>query len=64
MFRYIYPLNRTAKIMLSKYPEYFGLKNPKDADLLFEKRVANGKFERINQPNFNMNVFNYNYQKN
>ena len=64
MFRYIYPLNRKAKCMLSQYPEYRGLKNPKDDALIFEKRVAKGKFERINQPNFNMNVFNHNYQKN
>ena len=64
MFRYIYPLNRNAKLILAQYPEYSGLRNPKDDALLFEKRVANGKFERITQPKFNMNVFNHNYQKN
>lgn len=63
MFRYIYPLNKSSKIILEDYPEYKCLKNPKDDALLFEKRVAKGKFEPIEQPNFNMNVFNYNYQK-
>jgi hypothetical protein len=62
MFRYIYPLNVTAKSILDSYPEYQHKANPKDTDLVFERRVANGKFERILQPKFNMNVFNYNYQ--
>lgn len=63
MFRYIYPLNNKAKRILKKYPEYNSLPNPKDSDLVFERRVSNGKFERINKPEFNMNTFNYNYQK-
>ena len=63
MFRYIYPLNNDAKKILSKYNEYKGLNNPKDDCLIFEKRIENGKFERINQPKFNMDVFNHNYQK-
>ena len=63
MFRYIYPLNKTANKMLNTYDEYKNLKNPKDIDLVFERRVTKGKFEKINKPNFNMNVFNYNYQK-
>lgn len=62
MFRYIYPLNNKAKRILKKYPEYQNKKNPKNEDLIFERRVKNGKFERISRPNFNMNVFNYNYQ--
>jgi hypothetical protein len=62
MFRYIYPLNKTAKRMLKEYNEYQNLSNPKDEQLLFERRVANGKFEKIQQPNFNMNVFKHNYQ--
>lgn len=62
MFRYIYPLNDRAKRILKKYPEYQNRENPKDKDLIFERRISNGKFERITQPNFNMNVFNYNYQ--
>lgn len=64
MFRYIYPLNKDAKKILKCYPEYLNNKNPKDSSLLFEKRVSKGKFEIIEQPNFNMNVFNHNYQKN
>ena len=63
MFRYIYPLSRTAKGLLKEYPEYNGLQNPKDNVLLFERRVGNGKFEIIDKPTFNMNVFNHNYQK-
>ena len=61
MFRYIYPMDRNAKRILEKtYPK---IKNPKDEDLLFERRVKNGVFERIQQPNFNMRVFNHNFQK-
>lgn len=62
MFRYIYPLNKRAKHMLSEYPEYCELSYPKQVDLTFERRVENGKFETIPQPQFNMNVFNHNYQ--
>lgn len=63
MFRYILPLTSIAKKVLKQYPEYNGLKRPKDEDLLFEKRVEKGKFERIEKPKFNMNVFNHNFQK-
>lgn len=63
MFRYMYPLNRKANKIFKEYPEYNNLKNPKDSDLLFERRVSNGKFEKIEQPKFNMDVCEYNYQK-
>ena len=63
MFRYIYPLNKNALRMLKEYPKYLNNKNPKDNDLVFEKRIRLGKFEKIEQPDFNMNVFNHNYQK-
>jgi len=63
MFRYIYPLSKPAKKMLKKYPEYDGLHNPKDGDLVFKKRVEKGKFVKIPKPDFNMNVFNHNFQK-
>lgn len=62
MFRYIMPLNKQGKKILNKYDEYKNLERPKDKDLLFERRIYNGKFEKINQPNFNMSIFNYNYQ--
>lgn len=62
MYRYIYPLNKEAKEILNSYTKY-NLSNPKDKDLMFEKRISSGKFEKIEQPNFDMNVFNYNYQK-
>ena len=62
MFRYIYPLTKQGKQILNSYDKYKNLDNPKDKDLLFEKRVSNGKFERIQKPEFNMNVFNHNYQ--
>lgn len=61
MFRYIYPLNNKAKKMVEKH--YKPLTNPKETELLFERRVSSGKFERIPKPTFNMNVFNHNYQK-
>lgn len=63
MFRYIISLNKNAKKILKEYPEYKNLSYPKDKDLVFERRVSNGKFEQIDKPNFNMNIFNHNYQK-
>lgn len=63
MFRYIYSLSRKAKAILRSYKEYDELSNPKDKDLVFTRRVKLGKFEEIDMPEFNMNVFNYNYQK-
>lgn len=61
MFRYIFPLNKDAKKILKQYD--YNYPYPKDKDLIFERRVSNGKFERIEQPNFNMNVLEYNYQR-
>ena len=62
MFRYIYPLTGKAKQVLSEYPEYNGRLYPKDNDLIFYV-IHNKKRKYIEKPNFNMNVFNYNYQK-
>ena len=63
MFRYLMPLNKKAKKMLGKYEEYANLDYPKEDDLIFRKRFEKGKFERIKQPDFNMNVFEHNFQK-
>ena len=63
MFRYILPLNKLARKVLNSYTIYNNLAYPKEKDLIFEKRVDKGKFEKIEKPNFNKNVFNYNYQK-
>jgi hypothetical protein len=63
MFRYIYPLNKTARKILDSYEEYTHFKNPKQNDLLFERRITGGRYERIIQPKFNMDVFTHNYQK-
>lgn len=63
MFRYMYPLDKKARKMLDSYPEYTNRKNPKEKDLVFERRVTGGQYETIPQPQFNMNVFTYNYQK-
>lgn len=62
MFRYILPLDKKSKKVLEQYKEYCNIPNPKASDLIFERRTAKGKFEKIDMPNFNMNVFNYNYQ--
>ena len=62
MFRYILPLNKQAKKILNEYN--FNLPNPKDKDLKFYKRIDNGMFEEIERPQFNMDIQNYNYQKN
>lgn len=61
MFRYIYPMNKEAKKMLET--TFSDLPNPKAADLKFEKRISKGVFQDIPQPNFNMRVFNHNFQK-
>lgn len=63
MFRYIFPLNKRARRIFKKYTEYQNLKNPKDSDLRYYRRIVSGKFEEINQPCFNMDVFKYNFQK-
>lgn len=63
MFRYIYPLNKKAHRILMEYPNYLHNTNPKDKDLIFEKRIKKGKFTRIDMPDFNMNTFHHNYQK-
>src|SRR5699024_1374916 len=64
MFRYIMPLNKKYKKNLQKYEEYKNKKYPKDSDLIFKKRVEKGKFVEIEKPDFNMNVFYHNFQKN
>ena len=63
MFRYIFPLDKRSRKMLYSYTEYRGVKYPKDDDLRFERRVGKGEYKEIEQPKFNMNVFNHNFQK-
>lgn len=63
MFRYIYPLNKKAMKIYDSYESYKDLKNPKDKDIVFKKRLSNGKYESIEQPLFNMNTFEHNHQK-
>ena len=63
MFRYVFPLNKEARIILKSYPNYGNLDYPKTHDLLFERRVDQGVYEKITKPTFNMNHFHYNYQK-
>ncbi|MGI6059388.1 MAG: hypothetical protein ACOYBI_08110 [Blautia sp.] len=62
MFRYIYPLTKEAVKILKCYPAYVRHGYPKDGSLLFEKRVANGKFEKIPAPQFDKNTCHYNVQ--
>lgn len=52
MFRYVYPLDKTAKQILDTYSEYKNLKNPKDSDLTYERRIGYRKYIHINQPIF------------
>lgn len=63
MFRYVYPITKSARKILNAYPEYKNIKYPKETDLLFERRVGIGNYEKISKPNFNMDVFIHNYQK-
>ena len=60
MFRYILPLNNKAKRVLKEYDSF---PYPKDDDLVFSKRVTKGKFENIPMPDFNMDIFEHNFQK-
>lgn len=60
MFRYIYPITRKSRKILEKYDP--NLPYPKEKDLIFDKRVEKGRYEVIDQPNFDMNVFEHNYQ--
>ena len=64
MFRYIVPLNKQAIRILDSYECYKNLPYPKDKDLIFKKRVAQGKYVDILQPQFDMKVQNHNYQRN
>jgi len=61
MFRYIMPLTKEAHKILDSYS--FQIKNPKNEDLIYERKVSNGKYEKIEKPNFDMRVSNYNCQK-
>lgn len=63
MFRYITPLNKQAKKILSQYDEYKNIPYPKDKDLIFKKRIDNNVYIQISKPQFNMNVLNYNKQR-
>lgn len=63
MFRYIMPLGKKNRKIINKYSEYINLNNPKDNDLIFKKRISNGKYEVIDKPNFNMEMMNHSTQK-
>jgi len=63
MFRYIYPLDKKSRKIINSYTEYTSTVYPKNKDLIFEERVDKGKYNFIAQPQFNMDVFNHNYQK-
>lgn len=62
MFRYIYPLNKRAKKALQRQYKV-SVPYPKEDSLLFERRVSDRKYAQMAKPEFNMNVFEYNYQK-
>lgn len=61
MFRYIYPLSKKYRKTVKK--RYGGLEYPKKEDLIFDKRMEKGRYEVIDQPDFDMDVFDHNYQK-
>lgn len=61
-FRYIYPLNKTAKKMLEKSTVEWNLQYPKDKDIVFKIQTDKGYIES-EKPEFNMDVVNIN-QKN
>ena len=63
MFRYLYPLDSRGRELLKEYPEYRGLKNPKEKDLVFTMRTAPGVYAPIPQPEFNRDVCQFNTQK-
>lgn len=63
MFRYIYPLNRRARDILSGYPEYGALPYPKEEDLKYRLRSAKGRYVPIPPPGFNKEICQFNTQK-
>lgn len=63
MFRYMMPLDKKSRKIILQYPEYINNSNPKEEDLYFGKRIENGKFKTIKMPDFNMDIFEHNYQK-
>lgn len=63
MFRYLYPLDSRGRELLKEYPEYRGLKNPKETDLVFTMRTAPGMYAPIPQPEFKRDVCQFNTQK-
>jgi hypothetical protein len=63
MFRYMLPMSKKYRKWIMSYDEYNSNSYPKANDLVFERRVSNGVYESIPQPNFNMDVFEHNYQK-
>lgn len=64
MFRYIYPITTKGKAILKAYTiETEVLANPKEENLIYTMRVGRGKSEVVPKLEFNMDVFNHNYQK-
>lgn len=63
MFRYIYPLTKEAENILNSYPQYTGLRRPKDKDLYFAVRTGQRQYRQIPPPRFNREVCRYNPQK-
>ncbi|UDN61690.1 hypothetical protein [Clostridioides sp. ES-W-0016-02] len=47
MFRYIYLLTKEADVILKYYKNYVRHRYPKDKNLLFERRIDNRKYEKI-----------------
>lgn len=62
MFRYIYPLNKRAKKLLSKYP-YWKDKRPKKDDIKWFL-MESGKKTDIPMPQFNMDITDWYNRKN
>jgi len=62
MFRYIMPLTKLAKSIVQEGGHKV-MSYPKDKDLIFEKRIENGKFVKIPIPDFNAKLLNYNPQR-
>jgi len=58
-FRYIYPLNKTAKKMLRGSTVDWVIKYPKDIDLEWKQQTDSG-YKKVSKPKFNMQVVVHN----
>ena len=64
MFRYVYPLNKTAKKYLKTKSDYDWFQSyPKDDSLIWKDITDKKNSKEIPMPNFNLEIENIKYNK-